>query len=271
MGIGINANSNNGVKSVTVKNRDGSKAGTITIHSAAKKKTKKLQYRYKRISNQIIQAKTSGSARRVLASAKVETVNLRRKRSTGDYNNLELRRAIIHAERMERIAKKRMKHLQQEESLEKGGSGGQMAFDEEDMEEKLKEMEEDFAGLDTEEIRQLMQELQEEIEQIQQENGLEELTQIVQVNMDPEELEQLKKKHRAQEMREIMEADMKYLKALFDQLEKERQENSSPSSGVSLELNSVDIPVQIDERSAADIVSEAAAVSAEGGMIDVSI
>lgn len=271
MGIGINVNGNNGVKSVKIKNRDGSAAGTITIRSPEKKKTKKLQYKFKRISNMILQAKTSGNARQVLASAKVETVNLRRKLRTGDYNSLEVRRALIHAEKMERIAKKRMKHLQQEENLEKHGCGLQTCFDEEDMEEQLKEMAEEFAGLDVEEVKKLMQELQEELEQMQQENGLEELTETVQADMDPEELERLKKKHRAQEMREIMEADMKYLKALFDQLQKEREESSSPSGGVSLQLSSVDIPVQIDERSAAEVASGSAAIPTEGGTIDVSI
>ncbi len=47
--------------------------------------------------------------------------------------------------------------------------------------------------------------------------------------MEPADLEQLKKKHRADELREIMEADMKYLKALFDRLAKEQRESSALS------------------------------------------
>lgn len=173
---------------------------------------------------------------------------------------------------MERVARKRMKHLQQEENIEKHGDGAwQVGFDEEDLDEMLKNGEgEDFTGLNAEEIKQLMQELQEELEQLQQENGLEELTQTIQVNMDPAQLEQLKKKHRAEEMREIMEADLQYLKALFDQLQKERQESASPSSdSVSLQLSGVEIPVQIDERTAAEVVSDGAA--AAGGTIDISV
>lgn len=272
MGLIVDTNRKTGVQTIKIKNHDGSTAGTITIRNPALKKTKRVNYKFRRISNQIIQTKTSGNARRVLASAKGETVNLRRKRATGDYNSSELQRAIRHAERMERVARKRMKHLQQEENIEKHGGGAwQVGLDEEDMDEMLKNGEgEEFTGLNAEEIKQLMQELQEELEQLQQENGLEELTQTIQVNMDPAQLEQLKKKHRAEEMREIMEADMQYLKALFDQLQKERQESASPSSdGVSLQLSGVEIPVQIDERSAAEVVSDGAA--AAGGTIDISV
>lgn len=272
MGLVVDTNRKTGVQTIKIKNHDGSTAGTITIRNPALKKTKRVNYKFRRISNQIIQTKTSGNARRVLASAKGETVSLRRKRATGDYNSSELQRAIRHAERMERVARKRMKHLQQEENIEKHGDGAwQVGFDEEDLDEMLKNGEgEDFTGLNAEEIKQLMQELQEELEQLQQENGLEELTQTIQVNMDPAQLEQLKKKHRAEEMREIMEADLQYLKALFDQLQKERQESASPSSdSVSLQLSGVEIPVQIDERAAAEVVSDGAA--AAGGTFDISV
>ena len=269
MAIEVNTNRYTGVRKITIKNHDGSTAGTITIHDSKLKKQKKLQYKFKRISTQIIQAKTSGNARQVLTRAKGETVSLRRKVYTGDYDRTELRRAIRHAEQMERIAKKRMKHLQQEENLEKGNSGMQAMFDEESLEESFKDMAENFPEMSKEEIQQLLQELQEELAQLEQESGLEELelTQTVPSDMDPAQLEQLKKKHRAEELREIAEADMKYLKALFNQLEREQQE---ASSGVSLELSGVDIPIQIDERSAAEVASSMPML-AEGGNIDVSV
>lgn len=274
MGLEVNTNRTTGVRTIKLKRHDGSTAGTITIRNPALKKTKKLNYKFKRISSQILQTKTSGNARRVLASAKGETVNLRRKRATGDYNEAEVMRAIRHAERMERVAKKRMKHLQQEENLEKHGGGAwKVGLDQEELEENLIDREgQDFTGLDAEEIKKVMQEIQEELEQLEQENGLEELIEVVPVDMDPADLEQLKKKHRAKEMREIMEADMEYLKALFDQLQKERQEDSSSySNAVSLQLSGVEIPVQIDERSAAEVVSDGAAAQAAGGVIDISV
>ena len=69
--------------------------------------------------------------------------------------------------------------------------------------------------------------------------------------MDPEDLDQLKKKHRSEELREIMEADMKYLKALFNRLAREKEEgpggqdygSNDYASGVSLEIGGLDIPV----------------------------
>ena len=116
-----------------------------------------------------------------------------------------------------------------------------------------------------------MQELQEEMEQLAQENEMEELMQTVYLDMDPAELEQLKKKHRADEMREIVEADMKYLRALFSQWEKERQEavSSISDSGVSLQLAGVEIPVQTDGRTAAEVVSQG--TSPAGGAVDISL
>lgn len=272
MSLEVNTNRNTGVRTITLKNHDGSTAGTITIRDSNLKKKKRLQYGFKRISTQIIQAKTSGNAREVLTRAKGETVNLRRKLRTGDYNTVEIQRAIRHAERMERIARKRMKHLQQEEEIEKHNGGKQAGFGTEDLDKSQKEEDLDFTELNAEEIKKLMQEIQEELKELEQENGLEELTQTIQTDMDPVELEQLKKKHRAEEMREIAEADMKYLKALFDQMQKERQEGSSSSKGVSLELSGVEVPVQYDARSAAEIVAESTeATAAAGSTVDVSV
>ena len=95
--------------------------------------------------------------------------------------------------------------------------------------------------------------------------------------MDPADLELMKKKHRAKEMREIMEADMKYLKAVFDKLAKEKQENASGragsmgdnsssymnDSGVALELGGADVSVQMTPADAVALV--------EGRTIDASV
>lgn len=273
MSIEVSTNRNTGERRISIKRPDGSSVGTITIRSQSLKKLKKLGYKQRRISTMITQATTSGNARQVLASAKTETVNLRRKLVSGKYNDREVRAAIRHAERMERVAKKRMKHLQQEEYIEKHGGGTWPAGIEEENREESGGMEAcDFAELSAEEMKQLMQELQEEMEQLAQENEMEELMQTMYLDMDPAELEQLKKKHRADEMREIVEADMKYLRALFSQMEKERQDAASPlssDSGVSLQLAGVEIPVQVDTRSAAEVASASAPPA--GGTIDVSL
>ena len=67
----------------------------------------------------------------------------------------------------------------------------------------------------------------------------------------------MKKKHRADELREIAEADMKYLKAFFTKLERDRRE---VSSGVSLNLSGVEMPVP---------VAAEEPVIIEGGSFDV--
>lgn len=83
---------------------------------------------------------------------------------------------------------------------------------------------------------------------------MDELTENAPEDMRPEDLDLLKKKHRAKEQKEIAEADLQYLKAMFERLAKEKQEignnsiqNSNSSSGVLLELAGQEIPVQTAE------------------------
>ena len=121
---------------------------------------------------------------------------------------------------------------------------------------------------------EMMRELQEEMrrmeksmaEELSAELLSDEISSSGEVSLDPEDLELLKKKHRSEELRDIMEADLKYLKAMFDRLSKEKQENSSGSpagydnaSGVSLELGGMEVPVQTAE----------IPVSAQGGSLDI--
>ena len=82
--------------------------------------------------------------------------------------------------------------------------------------------------------------------------------------MTPDQVDNLRKKHRSDEMKDIVEADMKYLKAMFNKLEREKagvqqvaqqiaQQAVNPA--VSLELQGVDIPVSAEVgQSAAELV-----------------
>lgn len=277
VGIGMGIGSYNSSKTrMTIKNADGSTAATITITKPAKKKTKRLPYNFKKVSSQIMMSKTSTSARKAVTLARGTLVMLLRKVKTGEYDDKELENAIIHARKMERIARKRMKHMQQEERAKQSGTA---LLDLEEYEESESETEETGGEQDSElseeELEELMQELQEFMKEFQEESLQEladELLASVPEDVDPEELERLKKKHRSEEFQEIVKADMEYLKALFDKLEKEKQSSSSGSSsqtsssasdlsGVSLELAGVDIPVE------ADIPVE----MAEGGTLDVMV
>ena len=167
--------------------------------------------------------------------------------------------------------KKRKKHLQEEEQAGRHGGLCQAEFEEE-QEEKQEEVAyaaQDAVEISEEEMRQLMRELQQEMQDLMEDSmqdleqemlSAEELT-ATRVNMDPEDLEALKKKHRAEELREILEADMKYLKALFQKYQQDKKNagssqgsgssQSSQSSGsaadsssaVSLELGGSEMPV----------------------------
>ena len=209
-------------------NIKGNVVGTIRTSRSSKssnnsrKKKKPLQYNFKQISSQIMLSKTPANARKVLTKARGKVAELLKKQSSGNFDDRELRAAIVHAKKMERIAKKRMKHLQQEESMD-------------DLMDSLSN-EAEFNDL------------------------VEEVAGIIEEELEPEELDRLKKKHRADELREIAEADMKYLRALFDKLEKDKQ--SSPiNNNVSLELSGEEIPVEV--------IAEP--VMVEGGIIDCSI
>ena len=246
---------NSNVTKIELKNKDGSSAGTLTIHHAkAKKKPKRLNYSFKRLSNQIMRSKSSMNAKQLTTKTKFQIVDLRLKLASGDYNYTEIHNALKHAERLARVAKKKMKHLQEEEFYEK--TGGKLTAQEEmqELEEKSEGFDQiDTSGMSQEEMERLMKQIQEELRKIEEEME-----------------EALKKRHRAEEMRDIMEADLEYLKAYFDKLSREKEEGSSGSTstssdsygnitGVSLELNGMEVPV--------DAVD--APVPVEGANVDV--
>lgn len=226
------------VRTITLRNRDGSAAGTISISKSGsknknKKKLKRLQYNFKGMSAAILRAKTSGSARQAVTKTRTEAAMLRKKLKCGEYDDEELKMAIIHADQMVKIAKKRMKHLQEEERLKKGGfcEAEMEEYEEQDLEYPELTGDEE---IDVEELKRLMEEmqkLQEEMAESQDFGDLEELAEVLRADMDPEDLELMKKKHRSDELREIAEADMKYLKAFFQKLERDKQAAMSGSSG----------------------------------------
>lgn len=238
MGMMIGRNNSN-VTKITLKKWDGSYAGSISITKPKQKKKKRLQYNFKQISTQIMQTKTSGSASQVVSRAHRKVAMLQRQNTwNSDYDATELRHAIIHAQKMERIAKKRMKHLKQEEALAKDQNAYPADVEEKIQDAAIGEMDDkEVLEMSEEELKQLMEELQQAMREAESEwtdsQVKIELTEVALENMDAEDLEALKKKHRAEELREIMEADMKYLKAMFEKLAREKQSASSGSSGSS--------------------------------------
>lgn len=290
------------------------------------------------------------------------------------YDSYELEAAINHAQSMVRVARKKVKHLQEEEMVKvKGGPCAGELEERKEQENELTDEERDYlerlasggtgsgaaesSGADgmgnetgssvvsQEDVHQARQEqaqtyeevmsqsdLQEELRMLElqhameaadsmtdamsdltddmwdsmrdllEELGLSELeegTSRVEVEMDPADYKMMKLKHRLEEMRAIAEADSKYLKAMFNKLEKSKaaaaqavsQANSdnnsgavgSSSGGMVVAANgggaapaaapaaaSVQ-PQAIDVVSAPDAVATVTAAPVAGGSVDVSV
>ncbi len=271
-------------KRLEIKDSGGKVVGSVSIRKSPEKTPKKrLPYSYKQISTRLLNTKKSGNAHQVLISARQKVMSLRLMYKNGVYNDDEVFAALLHAQAITRVAKKRMKHLEEEERADKKGG-----FCEAEVEEKTEEAtekqtyKEDKAEMNLQRMQKLMEQyermMEEAMKELERLENMDELSDEMGLNatvsMDPEDLELMKKKHRADEMREIMEADMKYLKFVFDKLERERQSNSSNSyalgvqnsnnnnQGVLLELGGVDIPVE---------AAPDAMTIVEGGAIDAAV
>lgn len=251
--------SGNTVTTRTILRRaDGTCMGTISVTKPARKKTRRLNYNFKEISAMILRTKTSGSARQVAARARGKVALLKQRLKCGEYDDKELESAIIHAEKMERVARKRMRHLQEEEMAKRGGpcfgeleeeckepvpqqeeESEEPELDSRQQEAVLRERQQELQREMQREMQRMMQEMMEEAQREMAElSDMEELSDALgekSSNLDPVDLNNLKRKHRLEEQREIMEADMAYLKALFNKLAQEKQQASgstgSESSG----------------------------------------
>ncbi len=76
---------------------------------------KKLKYQFKNLSTKILRSKTSLAAKQVAGQARREVLRLKSKKQSGDYDSEEIQAAIDHAKAMERVAKKKARHLEEEE------------------------------------------------------------------------------------------------------------------------------------------------------------
>lgn len=249
-------NGNTVTTKTILRRMDGTYVGTMSVTKTVRKKSKKLNYNFKEISAMILQTKTSGSARQVAARARGKAALLRQRLRSGEYDDKELESAIIHAEKMERVARKRMRHLQEEEMAKRGGPCfGELEEECEDLQASQEEEQEEAAEADRgkqeallekrqQELQREMRRMMREMEQAQREfeqemaehSTMDELADAlgggVARDLDPEDLEELKKKHRLDEQREIMEADMAYLKSLFYKLAQEKQQGSGSGGGL---------------------------------------
>ena len=83
---------------------------------------KKFHYSFKNMSSQILRSKTSQAARQVVGQAMREVLKLKREKFSGKYDSEEVEASILHAESMERVARKKVRHLEEEELAKAAGA-----------------------------------------------------------------------------------------------------------------------------------------------------
>ena len=238
---------------------------------------KKLKYQFKNISSKILRSKTSQAAKQAAGQARREIMRLKRQKQNSDSEEIDA--AIAHAQAMERVAKKKAKHLEEEEMVKAAGGicqGDRISEEEtkdaqdaesenarnaEEMsaEDSADEVSGDFSayeyagneayagnsydisdyialGMDafyaqtgdfmsemSDFTSEMIQEMSDSLRDLMEEMGLDGLSDTaVSVNreMDPADLKMMKIKHRNKEMKDIVKADAEYLKAVFNHLEK---------------------------------------------------
>lgn len=208
-------------------------------------KTKSQKYQYKDLSARIVRSKTSVSARQLASQARREVQRLKRERRNAEGDTKELDAAIEHAKSMERVARKKARHLEQEELAKGYGNIGianiseeediktseEDEYKEEYTEAEYEEIESESAeeeyvdseGLEAYEEMQdkLFDEMSEEIKALLEDMGLEETTESV-YGLEPDDIKAMKIKHRNSEMKDIVKADTKYLKVLFEGFNEQR-------------------------------------------------
>ena len=195
------------------------------------KKKKRLPYSFKQLSQQIAKVKNSNGARPVITQVRQKLGWLYTKLRSGDYDDEEIAAAIVHATAMEKIAKRKMKHLEEEEHAENGG-GGTSGEDEElynedtfaeemalsDIsEEMMEDLLEQFAEMMADEQESMMSEISEGVEAFSGE-------------MTVDEIDVMKKKHRLDEERDLAKADMNYLKMMFEKYARDKKNAASTNS-----------------------------------------
>lgn len=135
-----------------------------TKNQQTKSKVKKLRYSFKAISSQIMKCKTSVTARQVAGKAKREVVRLRQKKLSAQYDPEEVQIALTHAMKIARVAKKKVKHLLEEEMVKVTGGpcageleereDGKGLGDKEKAEDAIAAMENGMSGKDAAEMQQ---------------------------------------------------------------------------------------------------------------------
>lgn len=249
MGITVNGMNTPGMQAammgtVTIKNRTDAKARMAGIRNTNQRKpTKRLNYNYREISGQILQAKKAQSASTVLVRAKSKVAVVARCGGSGQYDSKEVAAALAHAKRMVRCAQMKVRNLREEEREHAEH------YDEDNVRARQKKSE----------IKRRAAQKEQKIEQKVQ---IEVSQEIQRTKRKQQELMQKKSMHRTRERGKIAEADMKYLKAMGDEGKLPYTGNAAYDYGVMVSLSAeaaalamteAEIQAQVERELAAEL------------------
>ena len=196
---------------------------------------KRLPYNFKQISKQIQQAKTANAARSLPTKMRTKLSWLYKQLRNGEYGASEVFAAIMHAASMERIAKRKLRHLEEEEAAENGSGSAVNAPGEEDEipgKDELMEAIEENEEISEKQMKEMMEEIEELEEELTSEtlSEMEDMLSCAGRDMSEDDIKEMKRKHREDEDKQLTRADLKYLKALFDRLEQEKRSASAAAA-----------------------------------------
>lgn len=277
------------IKRYEIKDQEGKTVGSFSVRQKLRNAKKKSPgYDYRELSNKIMKACTPYSAGQAAASARIKIASLAKKLYTGEYDDQEIKNAIIHAKRMERAAKKRLKNMQDEEmerQIQKKKERDEKTREKLAEKSKKKKVKKDGRELSESEIRTLIRKIQESLRQLQSNTEKVEEPRELSPSKTPNnhskksgessankvEMERKRKKHRLEEIQDVMKADMEYLRNKLTKMERDRvssspgvdfsESSASFDGGVSLELGGVSMSVP----------ETSVPAPSEGGSVDVSV
>lgn len=256
----------------------------VSARALAQENVSKIKYAYKAKSAKIREAKSSAAVSELCARLSAEIKDLIEKLKSGEYDQTEILRALMHAERLEAAALKKLQDLRTEEAAERamkskkgqqqegegkaeGGAEGQNAVEKSAGEKSgegellAKLLPKDTNRLPGESgkpvferertltsflkaggaksldasLQKALEGIEKETEEMMREMGGgaslsqddRDLMRALSGEMTPEDLKEMKARHRSAEERILAYADAEYLKALFSELEQQRNETGA--------------------------------------------
>lgn len=227
-----NALNNQGQYGSNVINDSINYANSLSTARSNKKSTdlqiKKMKYDFKAISTQIMRSKTSFSARQAASRARREVIRLKCQRQSGKYDDEELQNAIVHAQAMERVAKKKARHLEEEEMVKVTGGPCQGELDGKEMDERVDYSQEDINEEESQQLQEIMEDGNEQLMDVMNEMTQEveeqmyEITQEQMCDITQEQMQELLQQMQEQ-MQEQLQDDM------YDSLELTVEQEMDPA------------------------------------------